>query len=704
MKAVNRRFLLFALLILFISQAAHGVSIDLRDLKWYAKRGFDKSYLKKFDVKQSGVKKITNFPLNPNRIFKPHRSARVNQFSFYSEFRLSKKQLKRSKRLSLLLSGIGENWAVYLNGKLLRKEIYLNSSKTRLLRFRNMRNQVVDLPRGKLKKKNRLLFHIVGYPPQSALASNFLIGLHYQEGYVIADDHIVNELRAERIKLILIGIYFFFGLYHFFFFIRRPGVTYNLYFALFSLSLATYFGAFSNEAFDLLSDSRYIILAAYAAQPLALSLFILFLHNFFYSQQRLFWAVRISVLVNLLVVAAILVVEVRYYQTCLVAWYVVAAPQVLYLIFFIIKALVRKLKGSLAMTLSVASMTLFVLFDVFDTIFFNTRVRLLQYGFFVFVFILVTILANQFLELNRETERLNEELIRQKDAFERFVPKQFLQLLGKETAIDIELGDNKAKTMSVLFSDMRDFTGFAERLGPEDAFKLVNNYFAKMELAIEQKVGFVDKYIGDGIMALFGNQDASLPAANRAIDASIQMMTNLKDFNTQRKQSGKQSVRIGIGINTGPVILGTVGSQRRIDTTVIGDTVNLASRLEQLTSYYEVNVIISDYTYRELVGDENYMLREIDSVFVKGKQKPTVIYEVFNNDEDDLRQIKQESQGALALAMALYKSRDFAGAKEHFQKANLDPRDKVPAIFIARCEKYENEPPAENWQGAEFRS
>ncbi len=179
-------------------------------------------------------------------------------------------------------------------------------------------------------------------------------------------------------------------------------------------------------------------------------------------------------------------------------------------------------------------------------------------------------------------------------AYSRFVPRQFLNLLQKDSILDVKLGDHLHREMSILFSDIRSFTTLSEKMTPEENFKFINSYLSRMEPEIMKNRGFIDKYIGDSIMALFSG------GADDAIRAAIAMLHKLVEYNQHRQSIGYDPVQIGIGINTGSLMLGTVGGQNRMDGTVISDAVNLASRIESLTKEYGVSLLISHQTFANI--------------------------------------------------------------------------------------------------------
>ena len=219
-------------------------------------------------------------------------------------------------------------------------------------------------------------------------------------------------------------------------------------------------------------------------------------------------------------------------------------------------------------------------------------------------------------------------------SIERFVPRAFLSIVGKPRIVDVELGDNKREEMSILFSDIRSFTTLSESMTPDENFSFINAYLEHMGPVIRDHNGFIDKYIGDAIMALFMNADD-------ALRAGLAMLDTLDQFNVGRRAAGQEPVAIGIGINTGSLMLGTIGERHRMDGTVISDAVNLAARVESLTKDYKVPLLISEYTWRQLADPKAYDIRPIDVVVVKGKTRPVSIFEVYRRDRPTERAVSK---------------------------------------------------------------
>lgn len=266
------------------------------------------------------------------------------------------------------------------------------------------------------------------------------------------------------------------------------------------------------------------------------------------------------------------------------------------------------------------------------------------------------------------------------DAYGRFVPHQFLHFLGYESILDVKLGDQVQKEMSVLFSDIRDFTALSETMNPAENFQFINAYLSRMEPAITENFGFIDKYIGDAIMALFNG------SADDAVKAGIAMLEQLNEYNMSRTRPDRPPLQIGIGINTGSLMLGTVGGQSRMDSTVISDAVNLASRVENLTKEYGVSMLITHNTFIQL--NDVYDFRLIDRVTVKGKSRMVTIYEVFAADPPEMRQKKLETKTIFEQGLVFYNSNRFVEATRLFSAClQINPRDKVAQIYIQRCLK-----------------
>lgn len=266
-------------------------------------------------------------------------------------------------------------------------------------------------------------------------------------------------------------------------------------------------------------------------------------------------------------------------------------------------------------------------------------------------------------------------------AVARFVPQDFLKVLNRKNIADIKLGDCVEKEMSVLFFDIKSFTTMAEQLSPVEIFNLFNTLMSYLDPAILKNSGLIDKYIGDAIMALFNTADD-------AVSAALAMLEALNTFNTARERDALPTINAGIGVNTGNLILGTVGFEARMDCSVISDAVNIASRLETLTRIFNIELMIGEETYEQLQRKEKYDLRFLGLTTVKGKSQPIKIYEVFNHNTPDNVQLKKDSAPIFAAALNQYEAKQFDKAAKLFAQIVLNNPNDAPARYLLQqCEE-----------------
>ena len=281
--------------------------------------------------------------------------------------------------------------------------------------------------------------------------------------------------------------------------------------------------------------------------------------------------------------------------------------------------------------------------------------------------------------------------------FEKFVPKQFLDRIALEGLENIALGEANTEMITVLFSDIRHFTDLTENMNPQEVLNFLNSYLDRVNKPIHNNFGFIDKFLGDGIMALFDHPDDS---ATNAINAAIDMIEAVKLYNEHRSSCNYPAISIGIGLHTGEVIIGTIGSKTRMESTVLGDVVNLSSRIQELTKYYDTQIIISSETF-ERINDNAILCRELDFITVKGKEHPTSIFEVFNCDPIDIREKKLKMLEPYYEGLMRYYSRDWDAATLYFQQCvEIYEDDLMSKMYIDRCHQYKKYPPPEDWDGA----
>jgi adenylate cyclase len=256
----------------------------------------------------------------------------------------------------------------------------------------------------------------------------------------------------------------------------------------------------------------------------------------------------------------------------------------------------------------------------------------------------------------------------------------------------------KSALATVLFSDIRGFTELAEELGPHQTVTLLNEYFTIMVDCIQREGGMLDKFIGDAIMAAFGLPTPHQDDEDRAVRAAISMITELRRWNTERVAAGTRPLDIGIGVNTDTVISGNIGAPKRMDYTIIGDGVNLASRLESACKQYCARILISESTRNKLRG--TYRVREVDRVVVKGRKSAVAVYEVLDYHTEESFPHILEALQYFSGGVAYYREAQWDKAIAAFKEAvALNPQDRLPGLYIERCEFLRANPPGNGWDG-----
>ncbi len=280
-------------------------------------------------------------------------------------------------------------------------------------------------------------------------------------------------------------------------------------------------------------------------------------------------------------------------------------------------------------------------------------------------------------------------------SFRKYIPDELVRQLIKSKQEAVVSGQRR--NLTVFFSDVADFSEISERLTPNELTAQLSEYLTEMTKIILDHHGTVDKYIGDAIMAFWGAPIDMKDHANQACLAALACQKRSKQLAVKWQAEGKPIFNIRIGINTGDIVVGNIGSNRRLSYTVIGDAVNLASRLEGINKEYGTHIIMGQATLIELPDDFTYRL--IDIVVVKGKTVPVPIYELVAL-KGDITSLDAEFMDLFSNAVSFYVQKDWARAKMRF--ANLlktKPGDRACEIFIARCDDYEKKPPADDWAG-----
>ncbi len=288
------------------------------------------------------------------------------------------------------------------------------------------------------------------------------------------------------------------------------------------------------------------------------------------------------------------------------------------------------------------------------------------------------------------------------EAASRFVPNEFIKSLGYDQITEVTLGDCVEKKVTVFFSDIRGYTSLSENMSPAETFRFVNAFNNRMGPIISRNRGFINQYLGDGIMAIFPY------CPSDAIKASIEMHKELQVYNIVRQQKNRQAIKIGIGLHTGPLIMGITGDKHRMDATTISDTVNTAARIESLTKYYGVNILMTESCLIELAANskhdyfDEFLLRYLGKVQVKGKQQALKIHECFDGDLSESIYYKSQYQVDFKSALQNFHDQKFTYAVATLsQIVTKNPDDRTACLFFSKANQLMIQGADKNWTGVE---
>lgn len=289
---------------------------------------------------------------------------------------------------------------------------------------------------------------------------------------------------------------------------------------------------------------------------------------------------------------------------------------------------------------------------------------------------------------------LNQELSKINTAFGRFVPHEFLESLGRKDVMEVALGDQVEREVTVLFSDIRAYTTLSEQMTPKENFDFLNGYLGRVGPIIQENGGFVNQYYGDGIMALF------MGKAEDAVAAAISIQQAVASYNLERIAKDRLPIKIGIGIHSGPLMMGVIGDTLRMDAGVVSDSVNTAARMEGLTKQFGVNILLSETTAIQL--PESIQLRSLGKVLVKGRKAPIGIYDCYGGDAHEVIEAKSTTAARHEEALRLYLDKSFAPALRIWDELREEcPEDRVLIRFQALCKQCLLEGVPEAWAGVE---
>jgi len=518
-------------------------------------------------------------------------------------------------------------------------------------------------------------------------ASNY----HYAKGGIwraikLGRESDIREIRERNVafELFLFGSIFIMGLYHITLFLLRRKDKSALYFAFFCLLIAfrsiltgneRYFVYLTGISWELSRQFSFIII--YLIFP-AGAMFV----NKLFPDELNKWAVRILQFLGIIFTAITIFTSSLFFSKILPYFFMFSILLIIYCIYAMILALKRNREGAWYFF---GGFFIFLITGINDMLFDFQIIQtgnFLAFGLYIFIFSQAFLLSLKFSKAFFAVETLTTELTKLNVAYRRFVPQEFLSHLNKDSITDVMLGDHIEKEMAILFCDIRGFTTLSESMTPEENFQFINALLKRVGPIIRDSNGFIDKFIGDAIMALFPNK------IEDSIRAALNMRKGLLVYNQHRASSGYKPVDFGIGIHSGKMMLGTIGEKQRMEGTVIADAVNLASRLESLTKIFGVPIIISENAFNRIENHEKYHTRHLGKVLVKGKRSAVSVVEVFDGEPEEILNRRIKTLKSFENGVTAYAEKNHTRAREcFFEVLKEDPDDNAADFYIKQIEK-----------------
>jgi class 3 adenylate cyclase/HAMP domain-containing protein len=303
-------------------------------------------------------------------------------------------------------------------------------------------------------------------------------------------------------------------------------------------------------------------------------------------------------------------------------------------------------------------------------------------------------LASSVNHMSTQLQQSFDRVEAQKNAFARFFPTEYLNFFSKSSITEINLGDCISKEMAVMFADIRQFTGLAENMPPQELANFMNTYLQKISPEIRRHHGFVIKFIGDCIMAVFPEN------VEDALDASLAQFEKIREYNVELEQAGSAPIAIGMGLHVGQMMIGIIGEPTRLQGDVLSDTVNLAARLEGISKVYGAQLLMSEGVMEQLTHPERYQPRFLDRVMVKGRVEPLNIYEILAADSETMRSLKLKTRSDFEAGVRYYQDCNWSEAKTYFKKVlQVNIADRAAQVYLERLEQFLTYGIPDHWNG-----
>jgi class 3 adenylate cyclase len=528
------------------------------------------------------------------------------------------------------------------------------------------------------KESNEIIIHV----------SNF----HYYKAGVfgifqIGREAYINEIhyRKDLFQFFFIGSLTIIGIYNLFIFLLRRNDFPPLYFALLALLVAFRTSITEGQHFPrMFPGIRYeaIFRIEYLTTYLGVPIYATLIRSFFPLEFGLAF-LSSTYFVSLFFLLSLLFPSVVFSKFLFLFQYFTMMV-IIYSIYSMIKAYQSNRDGAIALIVGAIGCGAAVINDILMSLFNIPSVHLTHMGLLFFSLSMAMVIALRYSNTYNRVKTLSTYIQETNSAYSRFVPKEFLNFLNKENITEVSLGDQTQKEMTILFADIRSFTELSEKMSPKENFDFLNAYLKRVGPIVREHNGFIDKFIGDGVMALFPNSPED------AVNCAIKIQNQIRMYNKERLIDNYNLIKVGIGIHTGKLILGVIGENERLEGTVIGDAVNLASRMEGLTKMYDANVLISESTLQKIADPSRYNFRILEQVQVRGKNEPVSIFEVFDGNSDYLVNILKDTRNDFERGIYSYLAKDYQKAIQFFTKVLYkNPGDTPSKLYLEKCRREE---------------
>ncbi|EMK06886.1 MULTISPECIES: adenylate/guanylate cyclase domain-containing protein [Leptospira] len=357
-------------------------------------------------------------------------------------------------------------------------------------------------------------------------------------------------------------------------------------------------------------------------------------------------------------------------------------------------ALIRKKPGAIAILVGMLAVFLSYSQDIFYTKRIIPTFILAPFGLIALIFSEAYLLAKRYSIAFNAVEDMSESLKKINSSYRLFVPKELLKILNKHDILDIKLGDIAEEEMSLLYNEIRTFSDISEKITGKENFEFINSFLGKVGPVIRERDGFIDKYFGEAFLALFP------PEPEKALESAIEIQRILREFNRERIANGKDPIRSGSGIHTGPILLGTIGETERMESTVISSSVNVASKIVQLSRTYESSLLITDSTLFRLTNSSEYFYRVVDRIQIRDQRSIYTVLEVLNGLPENLIDSYMKTREEFEHGILLFREKHFEEACLVFNRILEKNRvDQAARVYLEKSVHNCRFGVPENWQG-----